>query len=88
MYTYKCKLEINYFIYKVHVLLLLQDAGLKAISSGSTDKLADIFTDPMLACIKPLLLLLGWDRYPDVGSGQKLLDILWPEAQKAEVHVC
>ena len=50
------------------------------------DKLAELISDPVYSCIKPLLLLLGWDRYPDVGSGQKLLDILWPEAQKAEVQ--
>ena len=66
--------------------ILFQVACLKAISSGSTDKLAELISDPVYSCIKPLLLLLGWDRYPDVGSGQKLLDILWPEAQKAEVQ--
>ena len=33
---------------------------------------------PEHAPLRPILLLLGWDRYPAVGSGKELLDTLWP----------
>lgn len=58
---------------------------MQTISSGRLEELGRVLEDPMLSRIKPLLILIGWDRYLDIGSGQKLLDILWPQSQTAEV---
>lgn len=42
-------------------------------------------SDPLLRPLKPLLLLMGWDRNPDIGKGRHLLDILWPQISDAQV---
>lgn len=60
---------------------------MKLICSGRLDELSDLLQDPTFSPLKPLLLLLGWDRYPDIGSGQNLLDILWPHSQTTEVSL-
>lgn len=55
----------------------MQLKGLQLISIGELEQLRELMSTPEYAPMKPLLLLLGWDRYPHNGSGQELLDTLW-----------
>ena len=62
----------------------LQERGLQLISSSQWEGLTRLLNYADLFPLRPLLLLLGWDRNPDVGSGKELLDALWPSV-KGEV---
>ena len=55
-----------------------QDQGLSLISSGELKELPDLLSSEF-SPLRPLLLLLGWDRYPHQGSGRELLETLWPD---------
>jgi zinc finger FYVE domain-containing protein 26 len=75
---YKCLRKNRHFLEKT------LDVGLKLITNGQLDKLVELMEDSTYHRLKPLLLLLGWDRYSDTGSGQKLLNILWPSSDISE----
>lgn len=66
--------------------MTIQETGLSLISEGRLLDLKLLLQQEFLVPLQPLLLLLGWDRYRDVGSGQKLLDCLWPRGQRKEVQ--
>lgn len=57
---------------------VLQDKGLQLVFTGNLSELSQLMSHPEHAPLRPLLLLLGWDRYPTAGSGKGLLDALWP----------
>lgn len=56
------------------------------VSSGNMEELSGVRDDLSLMPLRPLLLLLGWDRSPDIGNGSQVLEVLWPHAQ-AEVLI-
>ena len=63
-----------------------QETALTLISEGRLLDLKLLLQHEFLVPLQPLVLLLGWDRYRDVGSGQKLLDCLWPWGLRKEVQ--
>lgn len=71
---------------KVYIYCDEQETALTQINEGRLLDLKLLLDREFLAPLQPLLLLLGWDRYRDVGSGQKLLDCLWPRGPRKEVR--
>ena len=71
---------------KVYIYSDEQETALTQINEGRLLDLKLLLDREFLAPLQPLLLLLGWDRYRDVGSGQKLLDCLWPRGPRKEVQ--
>lgn len=57
---------------------LMQEQGLSMIQAGNLQGLSDLLSPLELSPLKPLLLLLGWDRYPDHTTRRELLELLWP----------
>ena len=58
------------------------------VQSGDFVELSVLLSPPELAPLKPLLLLLAWDRYSDRGSGSELLETLWPDQVRLCVPKC
>lgn len=61
-----------------HFLETVLDRGLHFIYTGNLQELANLMSKPEYVPLRPVLLLLGWDRYAATGSGKELLDALWP----------
>lgn len=68
-----------------HLLEAVLDRGLHFIYTGKLQELAWLMMKPEFIPLRPVLLLLGWDRYASMGSGRELLDVLWP--MEVCVHV-
>lgn len=67
-----------------HLLETVLDKGLHFIYTGNLRELATLMSKPEYVPLRPVLLLLGWDRYTATGSGKELLDVLWP--MEVRVH--
>ena len=67
-----------------HLLEMVLERGLHLVYTGKLQELSDLMSKPEHVPLRPLLLLLGWDRYSATGSGKELLDSLWP----MEVCMC
>ena len=61
-----------------HFLEATLDRGLQLIYTGKLQDLGQLLSKPEFVPLRPVLLLLGWDRYAASGSGKELLDALWP----------
>ena len=61
-----------------HLLENVLDRGLQLIYTGKLQELSQLMLKPEFIPLRPVLLLLGWDRYATSGSGRELLDVLWP----------
>lgn len=61
-----------------HLLENIIDNGLQLVFTGKLSELSQEMSQPEYVPLRPVLLLLGWDRYSAVGSGRELLDSLWP----------
>ena len=72
-----------------HLLEGVIDNGLQLVFTGKLPDLSLLMLRPEYVPLRPLLLLLGWDRYSAAGSGRELLDSLWPmEVSSLSVCVC
>ena len=61
-----------------HLLENVLDTGLQLVYTGKLQELSQLMSRPEYVPLRPILLLLGWDRYSAVSSGKELLDALWP----------
>ena len=61
-----------------HLLESIIDSGLQLVFTGKLPELSQQMMRPEYVPLRPVLLLLGWDRYSAAGSGRELLDSLWP----------
>lgn len=61
-----------------HLLENVIDNGLQLVFTGQLSNLSQQMMQPEYVPLRPVLLLLGWDRYSAMGSGRELLDSLWP----------
>lgn len=61
-----------------HLLEGVIDNGLQLVFTGKLSDLSQRMLRPEYVPLRPVLLLLGWDRYSAAGSGRELLDSLWP----------
>lgn len=61
-----------------HLLETVLDRGLHLIYTGKLRELSGLMMKSEFIPLRPVLLLLGWDRYVSTGSGKELLDVLWP----------
>ena len=61
-----------------HLLENVIDNGLQLVFTGKLAELSKQMLRPEYVPLRPVLLLLGWDRYSAAGSGKELLDSLWP----------
>ena len=61
-----------------HLLEGVIDNGLQLVFTGKLPELSQRMLRPEYVPLRPVLLLLGWDRYSAAGSGRELLDSLWP----------
>lgn len=61
-----------------HFLEAVLDRGLTFILTGNLRELSNLMSKTEYVPLRPVLLLLGWDRYAATGSGKELLDVLWP----------
>ena len=61
-----------------HLLEGVIDNGLQMVFTGKLPELSQRMLRPEYVPLRPVLLLLGWDRYSAAGSGRELLDSLWP----------
>ena len=61
-----------------HLLESVLERGLQLICTGHLQEVARLMDRIEFIPLRPVLLLLGWDRYSAVGSGKELLDALWP----------
>lgn len=61
-----------------HILEAALEAGLQLVLTKQLQDLSDMIHHPDHTPLRPVLLLMGWDKYPAVGSGKELLDVLWP----------
>ena len=61
-----------------HLLEKVIDNGLQLVFTAKLSDLSQEMMQPEYVPLRPVLLLLGWDRYSAVGSGKELLDSLWP----------
>ena len=48
------------------------------ICQGKLDELSQLLSQPIHTPLRPILLLLGWDKYPSSSIGKNLLETLWP----------
>ena len=62
-----------------HLLENVIDNGLQLIFTGKLSELSEEMSQLEYVPLRPLLLLLGWDRYNAVGSRRELLDSLRPK---------
>ena len=70
-----------------HLLESVIDNGLQLVFTGKLSELSQRMLRPEYVPLRPVLLLLGWDRYSATGSGRELLDSLWPMEVSISVHV-
>ncbi len=61
-----------------HLLENVLERGLQLIHTGHVQEVTRLLECPEFIPLRPVLLLLGWDRYNAAGSGKELLDALWP----------
>lgn len=72
-----------------HLLESVIDNGLQLVFTGKLPELSRQMMQLEYVPLRPVLLLLGWDRYSAAGSGKELLDSLWPmEVTIADFSVC
>lgn len=72
-----------------HLLESVLERGLQLIYTGKLQELSRLMMTPEFIPLRPVLLLLGWDRYTAVGSGKELLDVLWPmEVRQHSGRMC
>ncbi len=74
----------NAMLDHTHFLESTLERGLQLIYTGKLSELVALMSKPEFVPLRPVLLLLGWDRYAASGSGKELLDALWP----MEVGLC
>jgi len=78
MHAHFCtELLYGHILEAARLLVYFQLKGLQLISIGELEQLTELMSATEYAPLRPLLLLLGWDRYPHNGSGQELLETLW-----------
>ena len=70
-----------------HLLESVLEQGLQLIYTGKLQELSQLMMKPEFIPLRPVLLLLGWDRYTAVGSGKELLDVLWPMEVSAHLEL-
>ena len=70
-----------------HLLESVIDNGLQLVFTGKLSELSERMLRSEYVPLRPVLLLLGWDRYSAAGSGRELLDSLWPMEVSISVHV-
>ena len=61
-----------------HILESVLNRGLQLIHTGKLQDLSKLMMQAEFVPLRPVLLLLGWDRCAAMGSGKELLDSLWP----------
>lgn len=61
-----------------HLLESALETGLQLVFTGQLQDLSEMMLRQEYTPLRPILLLMGWDKYPAVGSGKELLDVLWP----------
>jgi hypothetical protein len=64
---------------KKHLHESIVDECIQAISSGNFAQLQIIMEPPMMRRLRPLILLLCWDRYKtDINKRREMIRVLWP----------
>ena len=61
-----------------HLLESVLERGLQLVCTGHLEAVSRLLDRTEFIPLRPVLLLLGWDRYNATGSGKELLDALWP----------
>ena len=61
-----------------HFLESTLEAGLQLVLTGQLQDLSGLMERQECTLLRPIMLLMGWDKYSAVGSGKELLDMLWP----------
>ena len=71
-----------------HLLESVLERGLQLICTGKLQELSPLMLKAEFIPLRPVLLLLGWDRYLAAGSGKELLDVLWPMEVSGRMDMC
>ncbi len=61
-----------------HLLETTLESGLQLVLTGQLSEVAALMNKREWLPLRPIMLLLSWDKYPAAGSGRELLDVLWP----------
>ncbi len=61
-----------------HFLESTLESGLQLVLTGQLTEVATLMERQECLPLRPIMLLMGWDKYHAAGSGKELLDVLWP----------
>lgn len=69
-----------------HLLESTLESGLQLVLTGQLSEVVTLMNRQEWLPLRPIVLLMSWDKYPAVGSGKELLDVLWPvEVRKSVI---